>query len=161
MKRSIITALAVLCGIAALASDGAAQDDTGRAYGLRLGFGADPDQFVAGVQVDTGKLYGPLHFVPSFDAGFGDNVTTLSFNADLKAFLPLPNSSLALYGLAGPTLTYWMLDEVDDDLEIGLSLGIGARAAFGDSGWYNVEARFGAGDIPELRIMLGLLFGQR
>lgn len=161
MNGKFRCALAVLVSTVLFASAALAQDGEGRAYGLRLGYGMDPDQFVAGLQADMGSIYRNIHFVPSIDGGFGDHVTTLSFNADFKGFLPLPKSSVAFYGLAGPTLTYWMLDEVDDDLEIGLSLGVGARIAFGDSGWYNVEARFGAGDIPEFKILMGLLFGQR
>jgi hypothetical protein len=136
-------------------------DDEGKAYGFRLGYGADPDQFVFGLQADLGQAYGRLHFVPSFDVGLGDNMTTMCLNGDFKLFLPLPNSTLLFYGLLGPTLSHWMLDEVDDDTEIGFSFGAGARLEFGNSGWYNLEARFGTGDIPELRILAGLLFGKR
>ena len=154
-------ALAVFVAASVAASATFAHGEEGRAYGFRLGYGADPDQFVAGIQADFGSIYRNVHFVPSIDGGFGDHVTTLSVNGDIKGFLPLPKSSFSFYGLAGPTLTYWMFDEIDDDLEIGLSLGVGARVGFGESGWYNIEARFGAGDIPEFKILMGLLFGQR
>ncbi|MBK6733670.1 MAG: outer membrane beta-barrel protein [bacterium] len=159
-KQIAWTALAVLM-LVAPAAMAEYSDDEGKAFGFRVGYGAEPDQFVFGLQADMGPTYGRLHFVPSIDVGLGSEMTTMSLNSDFKIFMPLPNSSLLFYGLAGPTLSHWILDEAEDDTEIGFSLGAGARVEFGDIGWYNLEARFGTGDIPELRIMAGLLFGSR
>jgi len=161
MKR--IGACLALVGYLVVAAAGAAfaGDEPGRAYGFRIGYGKDPDQFVAGLQADLGSVYRNIHFVPSIDAGFGEHVTTIGFNGDLKAFLPLPKATAALYVLAGPTIEIWSPDEGDGDTEIGVYLGGGIRAGFGEKGWYNLEARFGIGDVPELRILLGILFGGR
>ncbi len=160
MKSRIVVCI-LAAAILVSASHALAGDDGGRAYGVRIGYGSDPNQFVAGAQADLGKIYSKLHFVPSVDFGFGDNATTICFNGDLEMFLPLPKSPVAFYGLAGPTFTYWKYENVDGDFEVGLSLGIGARMNFGGSGWYNMEARFGISDIPDFRILLGILFGGR
>lgn len=136
-------------------------DESERCYGVRAGFGGGPDQFVIGAQADMGKIVDKLHFVPSIDAGFGDHMTTIAFNGDLKAFLPLPKSSFSLFGLAGPSITYWSAEGGASDTEIGICLGGGVRAALGDKGWYNLEARFGIGDVPDWRILFGVLLGGR
>lgn len=161
MNKRIALAAVVAFMIVAPSAMAAYSDDEGKAVGFRVGYGADPDQFVLGLQADLGRAYGRLHFVPSVDLGLGDDMTTLCFNSDFKLFLPLPNSTLLFYGLLGPTLAHWMADDMDDDTEIGFSFGAGARLEFGKSGWYNLEARFGSGDIPELRILAGLMFGKR
>lgn len=163
--------LALLVAIAAtmLASSAAfghSDESSERAFGFRLGYGTEPDQFVAGLQFDTGKITRWLHFVPSIDAGFGGNWTTLALNADLKFFVPLPKSSVVFYALAGPALTIWWPDEdtfpgVKRDTDVGMNLGFGARMELGDVGWYNLETRFGVGDVPEWRILIGILFGNR
>jgi hypothetical protein len=147
--------------LASSAAFGHADEPSERAFGFRLGYGTSPDQFVAGLQFDTGKITRWLHFVPSIDAGFGDNVTTLALNGDLKFFVPLPKSSVVFYALAGPALAIWWPDEGDRDTDIGVNLGFGARMELGEIGWYNLETRFGIGDVPEWRILIGILFGNR
>jgi hypothetical protein len=163
MKKTMLLTWLAMVALLAVAPVAFADysDDEGRAFGFRIGYGTDPDQFVVGLQADLGRAYSRLHFVPSFDLGFGDDMTTASLNGDFKFFMPLPKSTVVFYALAGPTLTHWVLDELDDDTEVGISLGFGARVEFGDSGWYNLETRFGVGDIPEFRILAGLLFGKR
>ena len=155
MCLAIVTCLAVTTAGAALAAD-----DSGRAYGLRVGFGLDPDQFVVGIQTDLGSVYRNIHFVPSIDAGFGDNVTSFGLNGDFKMFLPMPKSEAAIYVLAGPTAEFYSFDG-ETDTEVGLYLGGGVRMGYSDKGWYNLEARIGIGDIPEFRLLLGILFGGR
>jgi hypothetical protein len=161
MRR--FTLCSVLAGWVVLmaAFEAYSADDSERYYGVRAGFGGGPDQFVIGVQADMGKILGNIHFVPSIDAGFGDHLTTIAFNGDLKAFLPLPKSSFSLFGLAGPSIVYWSAEGGGSDTEIGVCLGGGVRAALGDKGWYNLEARFGIGDVPDWRILFGVLLGGR
>jgi len=161
VKNELLCALTAGCMLLAAASPVLALDDTQRCYGVRAGYGRKPDQFVIGVQADLGRVHRWIHFVPSIDAGFGDEMTTITFNGDLKAYLPLPKSSASLYALGGPALTIWSPKDGDGDTEIGAYLGAGARMALGESGWYNLEARFGLGDVPDLRILLGVLFGGR
>lgn len=162
-RMNKIIFIACLCSVflAQFATFARADESSERAFGFRVGYGTDPDQFVVGLQFDTGKITRFLHFVPSFDAGFGDHCTTLSLNGDLKLFVPLPKSSVVFYALAGPAMTMWLPEEGDRDTDVGVNAGLGARMELGDSGWYNLETRFGFGDVPEWRILFGVLFGNR
>ena len=155
----------VLAGLLLVAAAGAAlaDDEYGRSYGVRIGYGSDPDQFVVGVQADMGQVYRNIRFVPSVDFGFGDHVNNIGFNGDFKAYLRLPRATAAFYFLAGPTIEIWNWDVagIDNDTEIGVFLGGGVQMGLSDNGHYNLEARVGIGDVPEFRILLGVLFGGR
>jgi len=160
MRRFALYSMVVCCFIFMSAAARAA-DDSGKSYGIRAGISSNPDQFVIGAQADMGEVYRQVRVVPSIDAGFGDHLTTFAFNGDVQLFVPLPKSLASLYGIAGPTIMIWTPEHGDGDTEIGLTLGLGARMPLGDSGWYNIEARLGIGDIPDVRVLLGVFFGGR
>jgi hypothetical protein len=76
-------------------------------------------------------------------------------NLDLRWYLfPLPQTGIQFYAAGGPTAVF-----VNSNSEIGLSLTAGAKIPMKGTGRYNLEARFGIGDIPDLKVMLGTLFG--
>jgi len=134
--------------------------NSGHAFGLRAGLGQDPDQFVVGAFAVLGKLGPRARVVPSVDMGFGDNRTVTTLNLDLRWYLiSLPESGVKIYGSAGPTLALISANKGGSNSEVGLSLTAGARIPMRGAKRYNVEARFGFGDIPDFRIMLGILFG--
>jgi hypothetical protein len=161
MKRVILGSI-LMCSIVLLSAGAASPaTDAAKCYGIRAGYSSKPDQFVIGVQADMGDIYSRVHLVPSIDAGFGDHLKTYAFNGDLELFVPLPESMASLYGIAGPTIMIWTPDVGDGDTEIGLTLGFGARLPLGNAGWYNLEARFGIGDIPDVKILLGFFLGGR
>jgi hypothetical protein len=137
----------------------ASAERAGSGFGGRVGVGFDPDQFVVGVQADVGPALRVARFVPSVDLGMGGDFTTFAINGDVIVRIFLPKSSAALYGGAGPTLVYWDPDEGDGDLEIGLSLVAGLRLPLATRHVYNIETRFGVSDVPDVRILLGVLFG--
>ncbi len=124
------------------------------ALGVRAGLSQNPDQFVVGAQAEVGSL-GLATIAPSVDLGFGDNSDLTAANLDLRWYLfPLPQTGIQFYAAAGPTAVF-----VSSQSEIGLSLTAGAKIPMKGTGRYNVEARFGIGDIPDLKVMLGILFG--
>lgn len=129
-----------------------------KAIGVRAGFGLDPDQVVVGVQGVTGKVAGPIDFAPSFDIGFGDNVTTFDANPDFRLRFSPPDSRAALYVSAGPTFAVFNPDNGDSDLQVGLSLNGGVLLSLGKSYHYNLEGRFGIDNIPDFRLLLGVMF---
>ena len=124
------------------------------ALGLRAGASSNPDQFVVGAQAEVGQ-FGMATIAPSIDLGFGDNSDLTAVNLDLRWYLfPLPQTGIQFYAAAGPTAVF-----VSSQSEVGLSLTAGAKIPMKGTGRYNIEARFGIGDIPDLKVMLGVLFG--
>lgn len=123
--------------------------------GLHAGFSTGPDQFVAGGQAEFGPAVGTAFFAPSLDLGFGGNSTVTVINGDLRWYLlPLPETGIRFYGQAGPALV------VSPDTELGFSLVAGADIPMKNRKRYHLEARFGFGDVPDFKIVLGVLFGR-
>lgn len=135
--------------------------------GARAGFGIDPDQFAFGVQAifnplfnDAGSIFSSVQFAPSADVGFGDDLTTFLINGDFRAILfTAPGSNLNFYGKVGPTLGFIKPKDLDSDTEVGLSLAAGVTMPMSSANMYNLEARFGLGDIPDFRLLFGINFG--
>ena len=120
----------------------------------------DIEQLVVGAFAVMGKLGPRARAVPSVDIGFGDNKTVTTLNLDLRWYLiSLPESGVKLYCSAGPTLALVSVNKAKNDSEFGLTLSAGARIPMRGAKRYNVEARFGFGDVPDFRIMFGILFG--
>ncbi len=130
------------------------------ALGIKGGWSSKPDQFFIGGQGEFGKFLQSARFAPSVDIGFGDNSTLTAINLDLRWYLfPLPETGIYFYGAAGPTLAIISPDKGDSDSEIGLSLTAGAKIPMKGDNRYNLEFRFGIGDIPDLKIAFAILFG--
>ena len=148
MRRAL---LALTAATALLAAATAARADT--AIGPRVGIGTDPDETFLGGQIEFPHVVGRASLVPGLDLGLGDaNVQV----ADLELrwyLLPLPETGLRFYGGVGPTLV------TSPDEELGLSLTAGLAIPMRADRRYNVECRFGSGDVPEFKVALAVMFG--
>ena len=123
------------------------------ALGPRLGLSGSQDDFFLGIQGEFGPLLGTGTLVPSLDFTLGDRSST-ALNADFRFYLiPLPETGLRFYGAAGPTLM------VSPDTELGLSLVLGLHIPMKSTRRYNVEYRWGVGDIPDHKIGVTVMFG--
>jgi hypothetical protein len=123
--------------------------------GVRIGLSRSPNEVVVGVQGEVGPALGSAFFTPSLDLGLGGDATTTVINADLRWYLmPLPETGIRFYGQGGPALA------VSPDDDIGLSLVAGADIPMKRRNRYNIEVRFGLGDIPDLKIVLGIVLGR-
>lgn len=136
------------------------------AFGARAGFGLTPDQFVFGVQSILGPIsshsdnfLSRLQFAPSIDIGFGSSTTSFMLNPDLRATLfAMPNSDLHFYGKVGPTLSI-LSSHGSSSTDLGLNLAAGIAMPMAGRNMYNLEARFGVGDVPDFRLLFGVQFG--
>lgn len=158
-KRLVFLAVCA-CLLGGLIAPAAAVNGAKMGLGLRpLGFSINPDQFVLGVQAVLGEYYRG-RFAPSVDFGFGENLTLITGNFDLMIdlFSP-PKSEAAFYIGGGPTLSYISPETGDSDTEIGLSLLGGIKLGMSEKNYYNIEARFGIGDIPDFKLLAGVMFG--
>ena len=143
----------------ALACCAATNASAKNSFGVRGGFASTPDQFVVGGQAELGRALQTARFAPSVDVGLGSNLTAWTFNADFRWYLfNLPESGLKFYGAAGPTLLLASVKNAASDSNLGLSLVGGVRIPMKGGRRYNLEARFGVGDIPDFKLMLGILF---
>lgn len=129
-------------------------------FGPRVGFSVDPDQIVIGPSLVVGPLMEYVYFAPSLDFGFGDDMTAIAVNPDLRLRLFSPYDSRWVFFVgAGPTIAILSPEGGDSDTEVGLSLTTGIKFPFGMRNYGDLEARIGLGDIPEVKVMFGLMFG--
>jgi hypothetical protein len=155
-------AVIVILGFFAL--DTNAQGESGKkghsgvGFGLRGGFGLDPDQFVVGAQFSLGKKFHFFRVVPSVDLGFGDNMTTIDFNVDLLLRLMAEDISFGIYGGIGPTLAFLDSKNTDSKWRLGLSTVVGTQLPLSRKFATNIEGRFGIGKIPDFRLLLAIIF---
>ena len=131
----------------------------GAAIGPRAGYDFDSEKFVLGAEAELGRAFQEFRLAPSIDLELGDNTAT-ALNADFRLYLfHLPDTGLRFYGSAGPTLFIASAGHGDTQTELGLSLVGGMKIPMKGQRRYNLEVRFGVGDIPDLKIMLTILFG--
>ena len=131
----------------------------GAAIGPRAGYDFDSDDFVLGAEAELGHVFQNFRFAPSLDFELGDNTIT-ALNADFRLYLfHLPETGLRFYGSAGPTLLFDFPGKGDRETELGLSLVAGMKIPMKKQNRYNLEMRFGIGDIPDLKLMFSVLFG--
>lgn len=131
----------------------------GAAIGPRIGYDFDTDNLVLGAGADLGRVFQNFNFVPSIDFELGDNSATV-LNADFRLDLfNLPETGLRFYGSAGPSLVLDSPGNGGDNTEIGLSLVAGMKIPMKMKNRYDLDLRFGLGDIPDLKLVLGILFG--
>ena len=149
MKRTFLLALVMIVLVAGFGTPARADS----ALGPRFGVTGGNDDFFLGVQGEFGPILGSATLVPSLDFTLGDHSST-ALNADLRFYLiPLPETGLRFYGGAGPTLM------LSPDTELGLSLILGLHIPMKSTRRYNIEYRWGIGDIPDHKIGVTIMFG--
>ncbi len=148
-KRMIPLALVMIALVSGFGTP--ARADSG--LGPRFGVTGGNDDFFLGIQGEFGPILGSATLVPSLDFTLGDHSST-ALNADLRLYLiPLPETGLRFYGGAGPTLM------LSPDTELGLSLILGLHIPMKSTRRYNIEYRWGIGDIPDHKIGVTIMFG--
>lgn len=157
--RSLTIAALVISTLTVISTCSAAA--SGTSIGVRAGYSFDPDQFVVGAQAIYGRILKIGRLGPSVDFGFGDKMTVVTFNLDGRLILTPPKASTSFYLGVGPTIAVFDPDQGDGDTEIGLTLASGIRMPLGSRHFYNLEGRLGIGDVPEVKILFGILLGGR
>ncbi len=121
--------------------------------GPRAGVSGTGNDFYLGAQMEFMAKFGAFSLVPGFDFGPGTDAPSVA-NADFRLYLiPLPETGMRFYAGAGPTMM------LSGDLELGLSLTLGLNIPMRGSRRYNVEYRWGLGDIPDHKFGLAVMFG--
>lgn len=159
MKRTLIAVvLAAVLPVTALA-----QSPVVTGIGPRVGVSIDPDQFVFGGQVYFGEVAPDLSLEPNLEIGIGDDVTVVAVNFDMLYHFSIQGSAWRPYAGAGLGVNFISWDapaplQDDSDTEVGANLILGAGAPTQSGNRFFTELRFGLGDIPELKLMVGWNF---
>ena len=154
-------ALIVITPARSRAAGSAGPIDSG--LGPRVGFSTDPSQFVFGGQGTFGPIVDDLTFDPSLEFGFGDDVTTVAGNFDLHYHFHLNNTPWTPYVGAGATIVNYNYnhdfpDHDSNQTEGGGSLIVGAGAPTKSGNRFFGELKFGLGDVPSLKMVVGWNF---
>ena len=157
-RRRLFYLYAVLQSGALLAVAGNVRAGIGA--GVRAGISGTPDQVVVGGQAMLGPVAPFIQLVPSVDFGFGDDASTTAINIDFRINLPsLPKVSPNLYIGAGPTIMLVRPNGEDRRTDIGFNAIAGVKIPMGLISHYNLEARLGVGDAPDIKVLFGILWG--
>ncbi len=154
-------ALALLTAALVPASAHAAQSFT--AWGPHLGFSSGPDQIVFGGHLQWGDVAPQLDFVPSVDLGFGDHATVVSLNGDFHYRIQT-NTTWQPYAGGGLGIHFVSVDNggpgFGDGSEtvFGGHLIVGADVATKSHSRFFVEGKFGLGDSPDFKALVGWSF---
>lgn len=163
LRRPMLEMLALLVlvtiALTPAASRAATAGPVDQGIGPRVGFSTGPDQFVFGGQATFGPIVQDLTFDPSLELGFGDNTTTVAGNFDLHYHFHLSNSRWMPYAGAGATIINYSNDAPEGShTEGGGSLIVGAGAPTPSGNRFFGELKFGLGDVPDLKLMVGWNF---
>ncbi len=131
-------------------------------FGPRFGASTEPDQLVLGGQMVIGGVAPDLTLDPSIELGFGDDITTIQFNFDGKYHFDIQGSDwrpLVGVGIGIANYSYDAPPGFDDsETEVGINLILGTSIPTGTRGNWFAELRFGAADLPELKLIGGVNF---
>ena len=157
-KRWIILAALTLL----LPAAAGAQAPVGNGVGPRVGFSIDPDQLVVGGHLTFGEIAPNLTFDPNLELGFGDDVTVVAVGLDLHYHFLVPNSRWQPYTGAGLGVNFLHADlppgADDSETEVGGNFLVGAGAPTTGGNRFFGELKFGLGDVPTLKMLVGWTF---
>jgi len=160
MKKVIwiaVLAIAALPAVA-LAQSSSGTGPVATAWGPRFGFGSDPDQFLFGGQLDLGDLAPDLTLTPNVDIGIGDDITSFGLSGDIHYHFRVQRSPWRPYVGGGITFTHFSFDGGGDDTEVGASILVGAIVPTQTGSRFFAEAKFGLGDVHDLKLLVGWNF---
>ncbi len=124
-----------------------------KGWGVRGGVTVNPDQFHVGAHINAGTFAPKVRFQPYFDIGFGNNVTVGTVNLD--AFYLISAKGWQPYVGGGLCVAFYDYRR-HLDVEAGLNLVAGFE--WGTHRKLILEARAGVGDIPDLKVSVGVGF---
>ena len=160
MFRRLLAAVAFAALVPAAAL---AQSPIVGGIGPRVGFSVDPDQLVFGGQAVIGEVMPDLTFDPSLEIGIGDDISVIAVNFDLHYHFRIRDTAWRPYAGAGISVNFIDVDreppaQDDGDTEVGGNVVLGAGAPTAAGNRFFAEMRFGLGDIPELKLLVGWNF---
>jgi hypothetical protein len=132
-------------------------------YGPRFGVSISPDQLVLGGQFAIDEVAPNVSLIPSLEVGFGDDRSVIAINADMYYHFAVQGTDWTPYAGLGAGINIIEFDRPApqpdvSDTRIGLNIVLGTDVPTGAGNAFFAEARFGVGEIPELKIIAGWNF---
>jgi hypothetical protein len=148
IRRVVLAGTAIVAlGAVLIATPAFAQDGPG----MRAGLSADPDQFFIGAHYVTQPVTGMLRLQPNVEAGFGNDLTTVAFNADAALWVKI-SPDWHLYVVGGPSMNVYNYSLRDKkDVQAGLNAIAGIRRR----GGLFLELKVGAFNSPSVKLLVG------
>ena len=137
-----------------------------RGWGPRVGLASDPDQLVAGIHVDAGRLASRVRFQPDAEVAVGDDVLILSFSAPVHYRFPV-KGDIHPYAGGGVTVGYVDVDVPDrvdghgvddDDVNFAIDILGGLEWQLHSGNLFFVEFDILAGDLQDFELVAGWTF---
>jgi hypothetical protein len=159
LKRWMV--VCVLCLLAPLPAQAASAVVGG--WGPRIGVSLNPDQLVLGGQLIIGEIAPDVTFDPNLELGVGDDVTVIALNLDAHYHFAIEGSTWRPYAGGGIGINFISFDlpppaRDDSVTEIGLNVILGAGVPTQSGNRFFAELKFGIGDIPDLKMLVGWNF---
>lgn len=161
MRRCVLSLAVIVWTVVGVASAAEAQQDIGvRRVGIRGGLTIDPDQVHVGLHINAGQFAPKVRFQPSFELGFGSDRVVATINIDALYTFEPRSWVPYLGGGLGVSLTHRDSGrgDGDGDFDVGAGLNLIGGFEWGEANKYLLEARVGVGDIPALKLTVGLNF---
>jgi hypothetical protein len=141
---------------ALLALASPAHSDT--SAGIRAGLSVDPDQVVFGAHLNLSPVSEHVYIVPSAEAGFGNDATTIAINGDVQYRFDR-DGTVRPYAGGGLAIYYVNVDGGGSDTNVGVDILGGIF--FGDANGHPLFVDVKAGltdEVPDWKFMLGINF---
>ncbi len=122
-----------------------------KGWGLRGGVTVNPDQFHVGVHINAGTFAPKVRFQPYFDIGFGNDVTVGTINLDALYLISAKGWQPYVGGGLGVAFR-----DSERHMDVGAGLNLVAGFEWGTHRKLILEVRAGVGDIPDLKVSVGL-----
>lgn len=128
-----------------------------RTWGVRGGFGINPDQFIVGAHFDLGEFFPRVRFIPNFELGFGDDRTIISALAPVHYLF---KTDAAVQPYAGGGLGLAWIDHKDSgsDTDLGIKLIGGVEWNLKSRDRFTVELNINIGMAYDAEILVGYTF---
>lgn len=126
--------------------------------GIRGGLSVNPDQLLFGGQLEFSPIADNLYVVPSGEAGFGDDLFTLSFNGDMQYRFEV-HSDVRPYAGGGLSLYFVDSDFGGSDTQLGVNILGGIYFGRNSRKPMFIDAKVGLTDeVPDWKFVFGVTF---
>jgi len=161
-RINVLACVLVIGALTALTPPCLAEGPSLQGWGIRVGAADDPDQLLAGVQLDFGELAEALRLRPDFQLGFGDDHTILSAAVPVHYRFET-DTGFAPYAGGGVVLAFVDRDrpragQDDQDFEVGAEIVGGLEWALQGGRAFAVELNLVFGDVHDVEVLAGWTF---